>query len=162
MNSKDRSKTDRSAEGPQDCAPADSKDRSPRRPTRHEPERTLDPFDLGALHARLAILREQCSLREIAELTDHHPETVRRYFSSSQPSVPFIKTLAEVFDVRVDWLLWGEGPMRRSQEIAWRLEVAPIDLLLRAAVERLLRRLEELDPPGGSTPHEGDSAPQSE
>jgi len=106
-----------------------------------------DPFDLGRLHQRLRMLRGGRSIRELADVTDHHPETVRRYLTCSPPSVVFLRALADEYEVRLDWLISGEGPMQRSQATQWRLREAPLDLLLHTAVSRLLERLENGDAP---------------
>lgn len=52
------------------------------------------------------------NLREIAEATGYHPETVRRYMSNGRTPVHFVAAFAPAFKVSLMWLMLGKGKMK--------------------------------------------------
>ncbi len=60
----------------------------------------------------------------VAELTRHHPETVRRYLSGQSPSVEFVAALCVALRVNAQWMLTGRGPML-SDDIRTERSAAP-------------------------------------
>lgn len=62
-------------------------------------------------HDRLVLVAGDLSFRELSELTDTSPETVRRYMRGHVPSTVFVSTLCSSLGVSVEWLLQGSMPM---------------------------------------------------
>lgn len=67
------------------------------------------PFQLERLTARINRVTNGCSHREVAERTNHNPETVRRYRNGFAPSASFIYEVARSYGVSADWLLGIAG-----------------------------------------------------
>lgn len=105
-------------------------------------------MDHEALTQRLRSLVGARSFREIGELTDTHPETVRRYLSGQAPSVEFLAAMCRAFSVTGEWLLTGQGPMRRGEVKGQALrEASATELLtaIAATLERLIERVDRLE-----------------
>jgi transcriptional regulator with XRE-family HTH domain len=104
--------------------------------------------DHDALTQRLRSLVGARSFREIGELTDTHPETARRYLAGQAPSVEFLAAVCRAFGVTAEWLLTGQGPMRRSDAKGHALrEASATELLtaIAATLERLIERVDRLE-----------------
>lgn len=72
---------------------------------------------LSPLHQRLRAAAGRRSYREIADATNAHPETVRRYLTGHAPSVEFLSMLCMELRVNGEWILTGRGPMHATD--AW-------------------------------------------
>lgn len=86
--------------------------------------------------------------RRLGELTDTHPETVRRYLQGQAPSAEFLTRLCQVFGINGEWLLTGRGPMKLDQIRAEALREADSAELLQAlskTVAVLIERVERLE-----------------
>jgi transcriptional regulator with XRE-family HTH domain len=86
--------------------------------------------------------------RHVGELTNTHPETVRRYLQGQVPSVEFVASLSKALGVSADWLLTGRGPMKNEDLRAHALAQADASELLTAmadTMERLIDRVERLE-----------------
>lgn len=100
------------------------------------------------LHDRLRAIAGEHSYRRIGELTETHPETVRRYMQGQAPSAEFLTRVCEVFGVSGQWLLTGRGAMRASEIRTRALREAEVTELLGALVDGvgdLLQRLERTE-----------------
>lgn len=89
------------------------------------------------LHERLSTLFEGLSFRQIAELTEHNQETVRRYMRGQDPSVAFLVAVCERTDVLPEWLLMGRGPQKNVDAITLTLQDIPTETLAAELAERL-------------------------
>lgn len=88
------------------------------------------------------------TFRALAEATQQHPETVRRYLHGQAPSAEFLSSLCFKFDVNAQWLLTGQGPVRHTETRAHALrEANPAELLaaIAAALERLTDRIDRVE-----------------
>jgi transcriptional regulator with XRE-family HTH domain len=93
-----------------------------------------------SLHHRIKAVVGQRSFREVAELTQTHPETVRRYVQGQSPSVEFLTALCQKMKINSTWLLTGQGPMHEVDVRNFALrEANPSELL--AAVAHSLELL---------------------
>ena len=104
--------------------------------------------DSQALHDRLTASAAGKSYRWIARATGGHPETVRRYMQGQSPNIEFVTSFCDVFDLNPQWLLTGEGPMRRDEVRSYHLaEADPADLLaaIAATIDRLTDRIDRLE-----------------
>lgn len=108
----------------------------------------LAVVDLSALHERMHTVVGSLSYRVLADATDLHPETVRRYMRGQAPSAEFLSALCFKFDVNAQWLLTGQGPIRHAETRAHALRNAnPSDLLtgIGASLERLNDRVSRIE-----------------
>lgn len=108
----------------------------------------LAPVEPSNLHQRLRAAAADRSYRELGELTNTHPETVRRYMHGGAPSVEFLSVFANALGVSVDWLLTGAGAMRSKDLKPHVLREASVTELLNAmaqTIERLIMRVERLE-----------------
>lgn len=81
-----------------------------------ERRHALDPW-LQAVVARLRQAVADRSYRQIADDTDTHPETVRRYLTDGTPCARFIAAVCRAYGVSADWVLLGsEGAGRAPPE----------------------------------------------
>jgi hypothetical protein len=72
------------------------------------------PFEL---RQRLRIGSGVCSLREIGNRTGVSWETARRYLKTGKGvSGRFLAAFCRSYNVAPDWLLFGEGPMRKPSQ----------------------------------------------
>lgn len=100
------------------------------------------------MHERLEAVTEGKTYRWIARITGTHPETVRRYMQGQSPSVEFVTALCSNLRINAQWLLTGEGPMRRDDLRAHHLaEADPAELLaaIAATLDRLTERVDRLE-----------------
>lgn len=105
-------------------------------------------MDLIPLCERLRLVVGAASYRQIGEVTATHPETVRRYMQGQSPSVEFIAAVCHHYHVNGEWVLTGQGPMRRADLKAHALKLAnPSDLLgaVATGLERTGERLDRLE-----------------
>lgn len=72
-----------------------------------------DDWVYGLRH-RLRVASGVCSLREIGARTGANWETVRRYLKEGKVSGRFLAAFCRAYNVTPDWLLFGEGSMRKS------------------------------------------------
>ncbi len=49
------------------------------------------------------------TFKALADLTRHHPETVRRYMRGQYPSLAFVLRLCKAMSISPHWLFTGEG-----------------------------------------------------
>ena len=83
--------------------------------------------------------------RRLAEVTQSHPETVRRYMQGQAPSADFLSRFCAALGVNGNWLLTGYGPMRVEEIQTQALrEAAPSDLM-GAISKQLASLMERLD-----------------
>lgn len=100
------------------------------------------------LHERLSILAGGRSFRNLGELTDTHPETVRRYMQGQAPSTEFLSALCKATGVSGEWLLTGRGPMKQSEARGHALREASAAELLSAlsnSLEALIARVDRIE-----------------
>jgi len=100
------------------------------------------------LKDRLIVAAGNRTNRRIGELTNTHPETVRRYLSGHAPSVDFVSRLAHALGLNLNWILTGRGPMRIAEIKPQALKEAnATDLLTHVAltIERLEDKVERLE-----------------
>lgn len=102
----------------------------------------------SALHERLHAVAGQLTYRRLGELTNTHPETVRRYMQGQAPSAEFLAGVCVNLAVSGEWILTGRGPMRSGDVRAHALrEANAADLLgaVAATLEKLHERVERLE-----------------
>lgn len=102
----------------------------------------------SALHERLLAAAGDRTYRHIGELTQTHPETVRRYMQGQSPGADFLASLCAALAISGDWLLTGRGPMKLDQQRAHALRDATAGDLLTAmagTIERLSERIDRLE-----------------
>lgn len=102
----------------------------------------------SSLHERILAAVGRRTIREVAELTRHHPETVRRYLSGQSPSVEFVAALCVALRVNAQWMLTGRGPMLSDDIRTEALRGADTGELLgafAATVESVQSRLERVE-----------------
>lgn len=100
------------------------------------------------LHERLSVAAGDMTYRHLGELTNTHPETVRRYMQGQSPSAEFLSSVCEAMHINGNWLLTGRGPMRTEELRTSSLrEATPTDLLTAIAgiIEQILERLGRLE-----------------
>lgn len=100
-----------------------------------------------SLRDRLHIAMRGHSCRAIARLTEHNPETVRRYMATGTPSVVFLIRVCDVTGVRAEWLLLGRGAPTDAGESAKLIAELPIRELLAELAgrwEKLSKRVDEV------------------
>lgn len=100
------------------------------------------------LHGRLQAAVGDRTFKRIGEMTNTHPETVRRYLSGHAPSVDFVSRLAATLGLNINWILTGRGPMRLAEVKPQALrEANATDLLTHVAlaIERLESRMDRLE-----------------
>ncbi len=105
-------------------------------------------LELKPMHRRLEAALEGKTYRWISRATGIHPETVRRYMQGQSPSVEFVSSVCSQLRINPQWLLTGEGPMRRDDVRAHHLaEADPAELLaaIAATLDRLTERVERLE-----------------
>lgn len=100
------------------------------------------------MHDRLLAAVGSRTYRQVGDLTNTHPETVRRYLQGQSPSVEFVAALSKALSLNADWILTGQGPMKRDQLKAHALATADTSELLTAmseTLERLIGRVERVE-----------------
>lgn len=68
-----------------------------------------------SLCERLNQATEGFNIRQVAEMTQSHPENVRRHLLNGRPPAMFVARVSEEFGVSPGWLLLGEGTMRAKK-----------------------------------------------
>ncbi|MEQ8843824.1 MAG: helix-turn-helix transcriptional regulator [Phycisphaerales bacterium] len=109
---------------------------------------SLDNHGGERLHDRLLHAAGDRTLRRIGQMTNTHPETVRRYLSGHAPSVDFVSRFAQALGLNLNWILTGRGPMHIAQIKPQALKDAnATDLLTNVAlaIERLEIKVERLE-----------------
>lgn len=104
--------------------------------------------ELKPMHRRLETALEGKTYRWISRATGIYPETVRRYMQGQSPSVDFVSSVCSQLEINPQWLLTGEGPMRRDDVRAHHLaEADPGELLaaIAATLDRLSERMDRLE-----------------
>ncbi len=104
--------------------------------------------ELKPMHRRLETALEGKTYRWISRVTGIHPETVRRYMQGQSPSIDFVSSVCSQLQINPQWLLTGEGPMRRDEVRAHHLaEADPSELLaaIAATLDRLSERVDRLE-----------------
>ena len=104
--------------------------------------------ELKPMHRRLEVALEGKTYRWISRATGIHPETVRRYMQGQSPSVDFVSSVCSQLQINPQWLLTGDGPMRRDEVRAHHLaEADPAELLaaIAATLDRLSERVDRLE-----------------
>lgn len=97
------------------------------------------------LHQRLRLAVGRRTFRDLAALTDSHPETVRRYVLGQSPSAEFLQRIAEGLEINTEWLLQGRGPMRRNEIRQHALREANAHELLTAVADSLEKLIDRVD-----------------
>jgi len=103
---------------------------------------------MSDMHERMRAVVGRRSFREIADLTDHNSETVRRYLQGASPSVEFVAAFTKRFGVNAHWLLTGAGATYLKDAKADALSDAnPAELLTQIAqlLEQLEGRLDRIE-----------------
>lgn len=103
---------------------------------------------ISPLHERLLSAVGDRTYRRVGELTQTHPETVRRYLQGQSPSVDFVMALCSALSISGQWLMTGEGPMRAADAKQHALQQAnPGELLsaIAGTLDRLADRLDRLE-----------------
>ncbi|MEM9662893.1 MAG: hypothetical protein AAF937_11360 [Planctomycetota bacterium] len=104
--------------------------------------------EMKPMHRRLEVALEGKTYRWISRATGIHPETVRRYMQGQSPSVDFVSSVCSQLQINPQWLLTGDGPMRRDEVRAHHLaEADPAELLaaIAATLDRLSERVDRLE-----------------
>ncbi len=91
----------------------------------------------SSVHHRLREAAGSRSYRHVAELTQTHPESVRRYMQSHSPSFEFIAAFCGALGVSADWLIHGHGPMLARDIPGRTLTMAEPGDLLQALAQQL-------------------------
>lgn len=100
------------------------------------------------LHDRLQVAIGDRTYKRVGDLTNTHPETVRRYLQGHAPSVDFVTRLAATLGLNMNWILTGRGPMRLTEmKPAALREANATDLLTHVAlaIEQIEARLDRLE-----------------
>lgn len=108
----------------------------------------IETYGHERLHDRLQAAVGDRTFRRVGQMTNTHPETVRRYLSGHAPSVDFVSRLSSSLGLNINWVLTGRGPMRQAEIKPHVLrEANATDLLTHVAlaIERLESRMERLE-----------------
>lgn len=100
------------------------------------------------LHDRLSSVASGSTYRALGEMTNTHPETVRRYMQGQSPSVEFLGALCRTLEINADWLLTGRGPQRTDQVRSHALRAAnPTELhaAMATTMSMLVERVDRLE-----------------
>lgn len=101
-----------------------------------------------ALRQRLERCAGHLTFRAIAELTGHHPETVRRYMRGQRPSVPFVVRLCRQLDISPHWLLTGEGEMKRNESperVIAEMTTPELFEAIASTIDSVIAKIESMD-----------------
>ena len=99
----------------------------------------------SAFHDRLSLAVGDTSYRQLGEMTDTHPETVRRYMQGQAPSAAFMTNLCQNLEVSGEWLLSGQGPMKVRDMRTHALKNADPNELMGAVANTLTHLIERVD-----------------
>ncbi len=106
------------------------------------------PSTASAFHDRLNLAVGETSYRQLGEITDTHPETVRRYMQGQAPSAAFMTNLCQNLGISGQWLLSGQGPMKVRDIRTHALKNADANELMGAianTLNLLIKRLDNLE-----------------
>lgn len=78
------------------------------------PAAELHAMSLQTVAERLRHASGGLSIAAVSRLTEHHPETVRRYMRGQPASVEFVGRFCQCLGISLEWLILGQGPMRRE------------------------------------------------
>ena len=82
------------------------------------------------LGSRLKTLRGGLSQEEFSQRIGFNKNTIGNYERGERtPDVVFVKTVCEKLEVSPEWLLWGQGPMRRGENAPSAPHAAPAPAL---------------------------------
>lgn len=88
---------------------------------------------------RLRVACPGATIREIAEATGFHPETVRRIVRGNAPiTAEFVAAAGRRLGVSPNWLVLGQGPMRMGKSKGRELNPATVRAQLLTAIDRCL------------------------
>lgn len=90
------------------------------------------------INDRVHIAVGKMTYKKLGQLTDTHPETVRRYMNGYAPSAKFLANIAQEFGVSGEWLLTGRGPMLIADFTKYVIENAEPQTLMNAATQHYL------------------------
>lgn len=102
-------------------------------------------MDATTLHDRMSQAAGERSYRELADLTNTHAETVRRYMQGQSPSVEFVAALIRGLGLNAGWLLTGRGPMHAAEMKGEALREADVSELLNAMAETITGLIERVE-----------------
>lgn len=97
------------------------------------------------LHRRLAEAVGKTTYRRLGQLTDTHPETVRRYMQGQSPGTEFLANLCRNLAINANWLLTGRGPMKLGDIRKQALSEAHAGDLLTAMANSISSIVDRLD-----------------
>jgi len=97
------------------------------------------------LHRRLAEAVGKTTYRRLGQLTDTHPETVRRYMQGQSPGTEFLANLCRNLAINANWLLTGRGPMKLGDIRKQALSEAHAGDLLTAMANSISGVVDRLD-----------------
>jgi len=96
-------------------------------------------------HDRLILAAGDLSFRQLGEITETHPETVRRYMNGHAPSTVFLSKLCLNLGISGEWLLSGQEPMMTRDVPLYTLKNAKPDQLMLAVSELLVDLADRLE-----------------
>ena len=99
----------------------------------------------SAFHDRLNDAVGEMTYRQLGDLTDTHPETVRRYMQGAPPSAAFLTNLCQALGISGEWLLSGHGPMKVRDLHTHALKHADPNELMGAIANTLTHLIERVD-----------------
>lgn len=102
----------------------------------------------ATLHDRLREVLRGRSVREVSDITNVHPETVRRYLGGASPSCDFLGRLCSTLGIDADWLLMGVGAPTAAECRSRALSAAsPAQILdaLASTLDRITARLDRAE-----------------
>lgn len=100
---------------------------------------------MSDLHDRLKTAIGKTTFRRLGDLTETHPETVRRYMQGQAPSATFLSKVCAAFGICGEWLLTGKGPMKVRDMRQHALKEADASELLGAIANNLNDLGERMD-----------------
>lgn len=110
--------------------------------------RYIGVMTTARLHERLSSVASGKTYRALSDMTETHPETVRRYLQGQSPSVEFLAALCRALGINADWLLTGRGPVRVEEVRAHVLrEANPTELhaAMASTISALVDRVDRLE-----------------
>jgi len=97
------------------------------------------------LHRRLSEAVGKTTYRRLGQLTDTHPETVRRYMQGQSPGTEFLANLCRNLAINANWLLTGRGPIKLGDIRKQALSEAHAGDLLTAMANSISGIVDRLD-----------------
>ncbi|MFK7760404.1 MAG: hypothetical protein AB8C13_10735 [Phycisphaerales bacterium] len=106
----------------------------------------MNTFDThSTFHDRLNLAVGETSYRQLGDVTNTHPETVRRYMQGQAPSAAFMTSLCQNLGISGEWLLSGKGPMKVRDMRSHALKTADPNELMGAIANTLTHLIERVD-----------------